>query len=108
VKPAIALSPTKLFAAGIAIVLLDRDVPEFPKRSKFDLVAIDNLMAAIAGFDDVRYATLLAVPLSTMHQPCRDLARIATKMVMDRVANPALPPQQVLLEAKLVSRASTT
>ncbi|MFA5265898.1 MAG: LacI family DNA-binding transcriptional regulator [Opitutaceae bacterium] len=33
---------------GMAVVLLDRDLTEFPERSKFDLVAIDDFFA---GFD---------------------------------------------------------
>ena len=27
----------------------------------------------VVGFDDVKYATLLSVPLTTIHQPCRDI-----------------------------------
>ena len=33
--------------AGVAVVLLDRDVLEFPGRSEFDLVGIDNFQAGI-------------------------------------------------------------
>lgn len=36
---------TALEAAGIPIVLLDRDIVEFPQRSRFDLVGIDNRRA---------------------------------------------------------------
>jgi len=36
-----------LRAAGIAIVLLDRDVPDFPARSDLDLVGIDNFLAGL-------------------------------------------------------------
>jgi GntR family transcriptional regulator, arabinose operon transcriptional repressor len=36
---------TALEAAGIPIVLLDRDVVAFPQRSRFDLVGIDNRRA---------------------------------------------------------------
>lgn len=32
--------------AGIAIVLLDRDIEPYPQRSKFDLVSVDNLLAS--------------------------------------------------------------
>jgi LacI family transcriptional regulator len=61
----------------------------------------------VAGFDDVRYATLLAVPLTTMHQPCRELGRVAVKALMERIAEPTLPPRQILLQARLIPRAST-
>jgi GntR family transcriptional regulator, arabinose operon transcriptional repressor len=36
---------TALEAAGIPIVLLDRDIVAFPQRSRFDLVGIDNRRA---------------------------------------------------------------
>jgi DNA-binding LacI/PurR family transcriptional regulator len=36
---------TSLEAAGIPIVLLDRDIVPFPQRSRFDLVGIDNRRA---------------------------------------------------------------
>ncbi len=36
---------TALDQAGVAVVLLDRDVERFPRRSRFDLVGIDNFRA---------------------------------------------------------------
>jgi DNA-binding LacI/PurR family transcriptional regulator len=195
----------ELSAAGIPLVLLDRDATEFPHRSDYDLVCLDNITAGmeltahllargarricflsrphfpsttelrrmgceealrraglalvasaaaepddhksikallkdarpdaivcandqtagvlmqtlnalgvrvpdklrIAGFDDVRYATLLTVPLTTMHQPCRELGRAAVDTLLARLAHPELPPRQVLLHAPLMERAST-
>lgn len=35
----------KIDAAGIPVVLIDRDIVDFPSRSKFDLVCIDNFTA---------------------------------------------------------------
>lgn len=192
---------------GIPVVLLDRDLDEFPARSQFDLVAIDNVAAAmeitahlmaggcrkitflarlqypsttdlrllglregvrrsgitsaktsakfgdpsdsqfvrrmlketvpdailcsndqtaailirtlgqlglqipdqiaVAGFDDVQYASLLAPPLTTIRQPCREIGRTAVRLLLDRIANPALPPRQVLHSHELVIRQST-
>lgn len=196
-----------LTGAGIAVVLLDRDITEFPERSEFDLVGIDNFAAgfvlgshlaeggfhdvrfvarphypsttnlrmaglrealiqanrppardwarfgepddtafvdnlleekrpdaivcsndrtaalllqtlssrgvripgdiAVAGFDDVRYASLLSAPLTTLHQPCRDLGRMAVELMASRLADPHLPARAVQLPAKLIIRAST-
>jgi len=196
-----------LTRAGIAVVLLDRDLAEFPARSRFDLVGIDNFTAgyelgrhlaavgcrtilfvarprypsttdlrmaglregliqtglpvgrrwawfgepddrifvsalmrqgkpdalvcsndrtaavlmqtltaqgvrvpadlAIAGFDDVRYATLLAVPLTTMRQPCRDIGLVAVDLMASRLAGQPLPPRSILLPATLVTRQSS-
>ena len=60
----------------------------------------------IAGFDDVKYATLLRVPLTTMHQPCQDIATVAWQVMQNRLANPILPVCTVSLAAHLVVRQS--
>jgi GntR family transcriptional regulator of arabinose operon len=60
----------------------------------------------MVGIDDVKYARLLPVPLTTQHQPCRDIGRIALAVMLDRIANPDLPPRDVLLGCKLIIRQS--
>ncbi len=60
----------------------------------------------IMGIDDVKYARLLPVPLTTLHQPCRDIGRIAMAVMLDRIANPDLPPRDVLLRCEVVARKS--
>jgi DNA-binding LacI/PurR family transcriptional regulator len=61
----------------------------------------------IGGFDDVKYANLLPVPLTTIHQPCADLGAAAVRAMIERVHNPQLPPRDILLDFHLVVRAST-
>ncbi|MEW6305670.1 MAG: GntR family transcriptional regulator [Verrucomicrobiota bacterium] len=192
--------------AGIAVVLLDRDLMDFPKRSDFDLVCLDNMASGymvaehliklgckrlifvarpmsaatvdariagarealvrhriepdprwirigdpadvkfvrglaagkqadaficanddtaallmrsieacgfrtpkdfrVAGFDDVKYATLVSPSLTTIHQPCRDLATIAFRTMLERLAEPTLPARSILLPPHLVVRES--
>ncbi|MBL9174870.1 MAG: substrate-binding domain-containing protein [Verrucomicrobiales bacterium] len=58
----------------------------------------------LAGFDNVRYATLLARPLTTIHQPCREIAVAALRAMQDRLAMPSLPPRSQLLTPTLVIR----
>ncbi|MBS1850573.1 MAG: GntR family transcriptional regulator [Acidobacteria bacterium] len=60
----------------------------------------------IVGIDDVRYARLLPVPLTTQHQPCRDIGRVALTVMLDRMANPDLPARDVLLGCEMVIRQS--
>ena len=60
----------------------------------------------IVGMDDVKYARLLPVPLTTLHQPCRDIGRMAMAVMLDRIANPDLPPRDVLLRCELIARKS--
>ena len=60
----------------------------------------------VVGFDDLRYATLLSVPLTTIHQPCRDIASVAFRALLERMANPTLPPRLIHLTPHLVIRES--
>jgi len=60
----------------------------------------------IAGVDDVRYAELLPVPLTTLHQPCLDIGAVAMATMLDRVSNPRLPARSVMLNGSLVVRRS--
>jgi LacI family transcriptional regulator len=60
----------------------------------------------VVGFDDVRYATLLSVPLTTIHQPCREIAVAAFHAMRERIADPALPPRSFVLSPRLVVRES--
>lgn len=60
----------------------------------------------VVGCDDVRYAQLLREPLTTVNQPCRDIATIAMKTMLDRIADPGMPTRTLLLNPKLVVRGS--
>ncbi|HUX14515.1 MAG TPA: GntR family transcriptional regulator [Spirochaetia bacterium] len=62
----------------------------------------------IAGFDDVKYARLARVPLTTMSQPYRALGDLAVQTIIARIAQPALPPRTVTAEATLCARESTS
>jgi DNA-binding LacI/PurR family transcriptional regulator len=197
----------KLSAAGIAVVLLDREIEDFPRKSQYDLVGIDDFNAgyvlaehlvksgrrrigffafpdypsttnlryagtiacfagenlstiggsimcgdpsdvgcvkdlieglapdalicsndrtaallmqslsklniavpdavAVAGFDDVRYATLLSVPLTSMRQPTRDIGLGAVGLMSERLSNMALSPRTLMFTATLIPRQST-
>lgn len=58
----------------------------------------------LVGFDDVRFANLLTIPLTTMHQPCRDIAQTAFNCMMERMANPSLPGRSVMLAPRMIVR----
>ncbi|MEW6127883.1 MAG: GntR family transcriptional regulator [Acidobacteriota bacterium] len=60
----------------------------------------------IVGFDDVKYAKLLKVPLTTIHQPCKRIGEVAVKTMVDRIEYPNLPTRDVLLDFHLVVRES--
>jgi GntR family transcriptional regulator, arabinose operon transcriptional repressor len=60
----------------------------------------------IVGIDDVNYASLLPVPLTTVHQPCREIGETALRLMLERLDRPSLPAREVLLECSLVIRES--
>lgn len=60
----------------------------------------------MAGFDDVKYASLLSVPLTTIHQPCADMGAVAIGAMLDRLRSPKMPPRDILLSFHVAVRSS--
>jgi len=60
----------------------------------------------IVGMDDVRYASLLPVPLTTVHQDCAGIGAVAMATMLERLERPKLPVRDVLVPVKLVVRKS--
>lgn len=61
----------------------------------------------VTGVDDVRYSTLVSPQLTTVRQPCAQIAAAAFQLLTERISNPGLPAREVLLDAELVVRGST-
>jgi GntR family transcriptional regulator of arabinose operon len=60
----------------------------------------------IVGIDDVRYAALLPVPLTTQHQNCADIGAMAMITMLQRLQRPDLPTRDILLQTSTVIRKS--
>jgi GntR family transcriptional regulator of arabinose operon len=60
----------------------------------------------IVGIDDVNYASLLPVPLTTVHQPCREIGEAAMRVMLERLERPRMAARDVLLDCTLVIRKS--
>jgi DNA-binding LacI/PurR family transcriptional regulator len=60
----------------------------------------------MVGIDDVKYASLLSVPLTTIHQPCASIGAIAIGAMLDRLRDPNLPARDISLNFHLVVRES--
>ena len=56
--------------------------------------------------DDVKYASLLSVPLTTIHQPCAEIGTVAIGTMLERLRQPKLPARDILLNFRLVVRES--
>lgn len=60
----------------------------------------------IVGIDDVSYASLLPVPLTTVRQPTREIGELALRTMLDRIKSPRSQPREVLLDGELIVRKS--
>ena len=60
----------------------------------------------MVGIDDVDYASLLPVPLTTYRQPTMQIGEVALSMMLTRVAQPDLPARDTRLRCELIVRES--
>jgi DNA-binding LacI/PurR family transcriptional regulator len=61
----------------------------------------------LVGMDDLPYARLLPVPLTTITQPCREIGIAAMAAMTERRKRPEMPPREVLIECRLTVRESS-
>ena len=61
----------------------------------------------VVGFDDVSFANLVSPALTTARQPCNELAVTAFSAMLERQAEPNLPPRHVMIMPQLVVRDSS-
>ena len=73
--------------------------------NELKLVVPDQIR--MAGIDDVKYANLLSVPLTTIHQPCEKMGAEAVAAMIQRIRNPDIPARDILLDFHVVVRESS-
>ena len=61
---------------------------------------------AVIGFDDMHLSSMLAPPLTTIRQPMQLLGERACSCLLQRIADPALPPRTERLPTELIIRES--
>jgi DNA-binding LacI/PurR family transcriptional regulator len=61
---------------------------------------------SVIGFDDIPMASYFDPPLTTLHQLLEELGRQAARLLIETIHNPHRPPDQMLIQARLVERAS--
>ena len=61
---------------------------------------------SIIGFDDIPLASYFDPPLTTFRQPMQESGRRAVQLLIRQIEDPDCPPEQVLLHARLIERAS--
>ena len=65
----------------------------------------DDVM--LAGINDIQIASLMTPGLTTIRQPCAEIARKALETLVARILDPKLPTSEICLNAPLVIRGST-
>ncbi len=61
----------------------------------------------LCGFDDVKYASLLSVPLTSYRQPCKDIGKAAAQVMINRIKYPDSPTLRIALKGQLIIRNSS-
>ncbi|WP_432496150.1 LacI family DNA-binding transcriptional regulator [Kineococcus gypseus] len=99
--------------------LLEREHPPTAVVAGCDAIALGVMEAArvrglrvpddlsVVGFDDTELAEVATPPLTTVHQPLREMGRVALRTVMRVVAGEQLDSHHVELATELVVRATT-
>ena len=66
----------------------------------------DDLL--ITGFNDVSISWLSSPAITTVRQPTDVLGSVALRRLFERIASPTLPTAEILIDAPLVVRDSTS
>jgi DNA-binding LacI/PurR family transcriptional regulator len=83
----------------MAVGAIDVLIREFGKRVPQDV--------AVVGFDDSPAALSGAIPLTTVHQPQRQMGRAMAQMLLDRLSDEGeAGTQRLILDTRLVIRNS--
>jgi LacI family transcriptional regulator len=83
-----------IMAMGVLRALIERHIP-VPKT------------VSVAGYDDVLFAGISAIPLSTVKQDVAGISSGSVKMLMDMIESGQDDSRHILLEPELVIREST-
>jgi LacI family transcriptional regulator len=62
---------------------------------------------SVVGFNDMDWSERFNPPLTTVRLPHRELGEEAARLLLERLADPDLPPREVVLPTELVVRGST-
>ncbi|MCC6792165.1 MAG: substrate-binding domain-containing protein, partial [Thermomicrobiales bacterium] len=102
-----------------AMALLDRPARPRALFASNDLQAVGVMMAcrelgiripdelALAGGDDIELAQFLEVPLTTFHQPAREIGSLGAKILLDRLNGGEGDAERMMLTPDLIVRASS-
>jgi len=61
---------------------------------------------SVIGFDDIPLASYFDPPLTTLRQPMEESGRRAARLLIETIQNPDHLPEEILIHARLIERAS--
>ena len=61
---------------------------------------------AVVGFDGTELAEMVSPQLTTVQQPSREIGARAVELLLNKIDNPDVPPERVMLDWRFISRAS--
>jgi LacI family transcriptional regulator len=93
-RPTAVVAANDLLALGVYAALADAGL-----RCPRDV--------SVIGFNDMPFTDRFSPPLSTIHIPQARIGSRAAELLLERIADPAAPPQTLLFEPTLLVRAST-
>lgn len=91
--------PTAMFAACDTLAL-----GAFKALKEAGLKVPDDI--ALVGFDNLMFAPLLEVPLTTIAQPFKDIGGRAIDILLDKIKDKSSPVKQIVLKPELIIRDS--
>jgi DNA-binding LacI/PurR family transcriptional regulator len=96
-----------VLASGATDIICGNDDTAAALINTLERLSVDiPARVRVIGFDDVRYAQHLSVPLTTLKQPCAEIGNLAIDTMLSRLRNPELPPRTISLQGSLVVRKS--
>ena len=63
-----------------------------------------SVQVAVAGFDDMWFASSRSVQLTTIHQPRYDLGKRSMELLLERIRGERTASRQIILPTRLVVR----
>ena len=105
-----------LAAASGLLALPERPDAVFTTNSLLTAGALQGILdaglqvpndLALVGFDEAPWINLVRPAITVIAQPTRDIGRMATNMLLERIKNPDLPAREVILQGQLQVRESS-
>jgi LacI family repressor for deo operon, udp, cdd, tsx, nupC, and nupG len=91
--------PTSIFTSGDTCAI-----------GVFEALAEDDIRVpeemAIVGFDDLKFAPFLRVPLTSVHQPLEEMGATAVALLLGELKNKRNRTRTITLDAELIIRES--